>query len=42
MAQVRLELAEETAEDARDGSLFSHDISPSMFLHMGLELEEQQ
>jgi hypothetical protein len=41
MAQVRLELAEETAQDARD-SLSSHEISPSMFLHMGLELEEQQ
>jgi hypothetical protein len=42
MARVRLELAEETAEVARENSLLSHEISPSMFLHMGLELEEQQ
>jgi hypothetical protein len=42
MAQVRLELAEEEAEDLRSGIPLLHDTSPNTFLHMGLELEEQQ
>ena len=42
MAQVQLELAEEAVEDARHGTLSFSDVSPHMFLQIGLDLEEQQ
>jgi hypothetical protein len=42
MAQVRRELAEEELEKAKQGPAPLHDVSPNMFLQVGLELEEQQ
>ena len=41
-AEVRLELANEEAADARRGNQTVHDISASRWLAMGLDLEEQQ
>jgi hypothetical protein len=41
-AEVRLELAKEEAEEAKRGEFPPHDVSPNMFLAVGLELEEQQ
>ncbi|KAH7904648.1 hypothetical protein BJ138DRAFT_1018848, partial [Hygrophoropsis aurantiaca] len=41
-ADIRLQLAEEETVDVRRGIVPLHDISPSVFLHVGLELEEQQ
>ena len=44
MAKVRLELAEEELGRARaiSGSVPGHEVSPHSFLHLGMELEEQQ
>jgi hypothetical protein len=42
MAKVRLELADEELERARNGSASVHDVSPNAFLHIGLDLEEHQ
>jgi hypothetical protein len=42
MAQVHLELANEELAEARKGAELSHDISAHDFLHIGLDLEEQQ
>jgi len=42
MAQIRCELAEEELEKAKHGSAPIHEVSPSTFLQVGLELEEQQ
>jgi hypothetical protein len=42
MAQVRLELANEELVEAKKGSELSHEVSPNVFLQVGLELEEQQ
>ncbi|KAI0061776.1 hypothetical protein BV25DRAFT_1804969, partial [Artomyces pyxidatus] len=39
---VRLELAEEEAEEARQGQLALHETTASAFLAAGFELEEQQ
>ncbi|KAI0055824.1 hypothetical protein BV25DRAFT_1815103, partial [Artomyces pyxidatus] len=41
-ADVRLELAQEEAEEAARGQLSLHEMSASVFLNVGLELEEQQ
>ena len=41
-ADVRLELAKEEAAEAGRGIIRSHETSPSTFLVVGLELEEQQ
>ncbi|KAK7055626.1 CxC2 domain-containing protein [Favolaschia claudopus] len=41
-ADVRLKLAEEEAADAARGVPSLHDVSPSSFVHNGLELEDQQ
>jgi hypothetical protein len=42
MAQVRLELAEEDGQELNHGVASLHETSPNTFLHVGLELEEQQ
>ncbi|EEB91294.1 hypothetical protein MPER_10369, partial [Moniliophthora perniciosa FA553] len=39
---VRLRLAEKEAEEMRKGSTPVHDVSPSSFMMLGLEVEEQQ
>ncbi|KAK7039763.1 hypothetical protein R3P38DRAFT_2769907 [Favolaschia claudopus] len=41
-SDVRLKLAEEEAADAARGVPSLHDVSPSSFVHNGLELEDQQ
>ena len=41
-AQVRKQLAEEEAAVADLGNIPIHDVSPSTFIHAGLELEEYQ
>ncbi|TDL16540.1 hypothetical protein BD410DRAFT_816721 [Rickenella mellea] len=42
LADVRLALANEEAGQAASGNLATHHITPSAFLHTGLDLEEQQ
>jgi hypothetical protein len=42
MATLRLELATEEAEGAKNGELTTHDTSSSTLLQIGLDLEEQQ
>lgn len=39
---VRLELANEEAEEAKAGKLPAHEVTPAVFLQVGLELEEIQ
>ncbi|KAH9911955.1 uncharacterized protein BXZ73DRAFT_56696 [Epithele typhae] len=39
---VRLQIAEEEAIERRNGSLPPHEVSPGVFLQVGLDLEEQQ
>jgi hypothetical protein len=41
-AQVRKQLAEEEAGAASLGNILIHEVSPSTFIHTGLELEEYQ
>ncbi|KAI0055075.1 hypothetical protein BV25DRAFT_1816134 [Artomyces pyxidatus] len=41
-ANMRLELAQEEAEEAARGIVALHEMSASVFLNVGLELEEQQ
>jgi hypothetical protein len=41
-AQVRKQLAQEEEAAARLGEIVAHDISPSVFIHTGMELEEYQ
>lgn len=42
MATLRLELAKEESVEAGRGELCPHETSPSAFLQIGLDLEEQQ
>jgi hypothetical protein len=42
MVDVRLELAEEDLRVIASGSIPEHQISPSKFIQMGLDIEEQQ
>jgi hypothetical protein len=42
MASVRLELAQEELNEAKQGAIQIHDVSINTFLQVGLELEEQQ
>jgi hypothetical protein len=42
MATLRLELATEEAERAKNGDPTIRDTSPSTFLQISLDLEEQQ
>jgi hypothetical protein len=42
MADVRLELVKEEMKEAEGGHMQLHDTSPNTFLHISLELEEQQ
>ena len=42
MAQVRLEVAEEEMGRIAQGQAPIHEVSPSTFLQLGLDLEEQQ
>jgi hypothetical protein len=39
---IRLQMVKEEEAEASRGILPPHDISPSLFLHAGLELEQQQ
>lgn len=39
---VKLQLGKEDDEDRKRGVVPSHDVSPTVFLSIGLELEEQQ
>jgi hypothetical protein len=42
MTMLRLELAKEEATQAVNGHPSPHDTSPSSFLQIGLDLEDQQ
>ena len=42
MAKIRLELSEEELGRVMSGSVPPHQMSPHSFLHLGLDLEEQQ
>ena len=42
MAVVHLELAEEELHAVKQGVIPIHNVSLNTFLHVGLELEEQQ
>lgn len=42
MKEIRLKLAQEESKDISSASDESHEITPSAFLHLGLDLEEQQ
>lgn len=42
MKNIRLEIADEEAADLAGGNLPAHEVSPGVFLQMGLEIEEQQ
>lgn len=42
ISEVRLQLAEEEVADAERGKHALHKVSASVFVRMGLELEEQQ
>lgn len=42
IAETRLILAKEEAEDARKGLHAPHKITASIFIKMGLDIEEQQ
>lgn len=42
MAAVKLKLAKEQVTDAQRGNQIVHEISASLFLVQGLDLEEQQ
>ncbi|KAK7687212.1 hypothetical protein QCA50_009717 [Cerrena zonata] len=42
MKEIRLKLAQEDTEDMRSGAAISHEVTASAFLHLGIELEEQQ
>jgi hypothetical protein len=41
-AQVRLQFSEEEAAAAKKGVPSLHDVSPSGFIYVGLELEDEQ
>jgi hypothetical protein len=41
-AQVCKQLVEEEAAAASLGKIAAHDVSPSTFIHTGLQLEEYQ
>jgi hypothetical protein len=41
-AQVRLKFSEEEAAAAAKGLPSLHDVSPSSFVYVGLELEDEQ
>jgi hypothetical protein len=41
-AQVRKQLVEEEEAVARLGEVAAHDVSPSVLIHTGMELEEYQ
>ncbi len=41
-AQVRLQFSQEEEMQARRGTPGVHDVSPSKFVTLGLELEEEQ
>ena len=39
---TRLKIAEEEAEELAAGTLPPHDITPGIFIQLGLELEDKQ
>ena len=42
ISEIRLRLAQEEAEEAENGQRTPHQISASVFVRMGIELEDQQ
>lgn len=42
MADIRLKLANEDAQDMLSGSIISHEVTPGVFIQMGLEIEDRQ
>ena len=42
MKEVRLKLAQEESTNIQANSDLSHEVTASAFLHLGIELEEQQ
>jgi len=42
ISEIRLRLAQEEAEEAENGQRAPHQISVSVFVRMGIELEDQQ
>ncbi|THH16521.1 hypothetical protein EUX98_g9291 [Antrodiella citrinella] len=42
LQEIRAKLAEEDTRDTARGAVVLHKVSPSVFLHMGLEIEDQQ
>ena len=42
MNDITLKLAQEDAVEAARGAAVFHEVTPSAFVRMGLELEEQQ
>lgn len=42
MKEIRLKIAQEDSDSMRSGAAISHEVTASAFLHLGIELEEQQ
>ncbi|THH18836.1 hypothetical protein EUX98_g8889 [Antrodiella citrinella] len=42
LKEIQLKLAKEDADDTARGAVVQHEVSPSVFLHLGLEIEDQQ
>lgn len=42
MKRTKLELAMEEEKEYTEGTLPAHEVTPGIFLQLGLELEEQQ
>lgn len=42
MKEIRLQLALEDSMEIKSGAALPHEVTASAFLHLGLELEEQQ
>jgi hypothetical protein len=42
VSEIRLQLAQEEAAEAEKGQRAPHQVSASVFIRMGLELEDQQ
>lgn len=40
MSTVKLELAQQEALEAMEGQLPAHEVTPAMFIQIGLELKE--
>jgi len=42
VSEIRLRLAQEEAAEAEKGQRLPHQVSPSVFVRIGLDLEDQQ